>query len=91
MELDNVYYFHNTSFNNCLNFCYKMSFNPDKKTSDEFQMDEKLACQVNCLNKMNIGHSLLQETVKSHSRMNLRNSLYEKVQKFILDEYSIKN
>ena len=90
MELDNVYYFHNTSFKNCLNFCYKMSFNPEDRTLSEFSMDEKLACQANCLNKMNLGHSILQETVKSHSRMNLKNTLYEKIQKLILDEYSLK-
>jgi hypothetical protein len=38
---------------------------------------------------MHIAHSLLGQVIENHSRTTFRNTLIDKVQKFILDEYKL--
>ncbi len=48
-----------------------------------------MACQVNCLSKMQVAHSLLSKVVENHPRSSIRNNLVNKIQQFILDEYKL--
>ncbi len=69
LELDQNYFMQYVNHNTCLNYCYDLNLERYKNSipTDEYRM-ESMACQANCLNKMNSAHDILGQIAKSHPR-----------------------